>query len=305
LDQEIATNPVAGADAPAPGVAADAPQAAVRAGDGAPDAMSDAAAEADAGEPAAADESEEIEHEGRTYRVPKALKGAFLMQADYTRKTQELAEQRRALDSQHALVEQEARWNREHAAEIGSLVAMDARLQHYGRVDWQAWTQQDPAAAQAAFIDYQQLRDARAATAQSLAQRDAGRRAAQEQQLEARLADGHARLAREIPGWGAELQGRLVEFGVTNGLTRDELENVADPRLVRILHKAYLGEQILNQQRAAARQATQPPPAQPVTTIAARKAPVPVSASSPASDRLSADEWMRRRNAEVARQGRR
>jgi hypothetical protein len=48
-------------------------------------------------EPAAPlDDFEEIEYgEGQKYAVPKALKGAFLMQADYTRKTQELAEQRR------------------------------------------------------------------------------------------------------------------------------------------------------------------------------------------------------------------
>jgi hypothetical protein len=300
LDQEIATTPVAGADAPAPGVAADAPQAAVPAVEDAPDP----AAEAENGQPAE-EEAEDIEHDGRTYRVPKALKGAFLMQADYTRKTQELAEQRRAVEGQQAQAQQEARWNREHAAEIGSLVAIDARLQHYGRVDWQAWTQQDPVAAQAAFIEYQQLRDARAATAQSLAQRDAGRQAAQERQLEARLTEGRAQLARDIPGWGAELQGKLLEYGMANGLSREELDNVVDPRLVRILHKAYVGEQILNQQRAAARQATAQPPAQPVTVIGARKAPQPVSASSPASDRLSADEWMRRRNAEIARQGRR
>ena len=31
--------------------------------------------------------SEEVEHEGRRYRVPKALKDAFLRHADYTRKT--------------------------------------------------------------------------------------------------------------------------------------------------------------------------------------------------------------------------
>jgi hypothetical protein len=40
---------------------------------------------------------EEIEHEGRKYLVPKALKPLLLMQADYTRKTQEVAEQRRAV----------------------------------------------------------------------------------------------------------------------------------------------------------------------------------------------------------------
>src|SRR5262245_52574677 len=43
------------------------------------------------------EESEEIEHDGRKYLVPKALRPLLLMQADYTRKTQEVAEQRRAV----------------------------------------------------------------------------------------------------------------------------------------------------------------------------------------------------------------
>ena len=42
------------------------------------------------------DDSEEVEHEGQKYRIPKALKSALMMNADYTRKTQEVAEQRPA-----------------------------------------------------------------------------------------------------------------------------------------------------------------------------------------------------------------
>ena len=45
-------------------------------------------------------ELEEVEHEGKKYQIPKPLKGALLMQADYTRKTQEVAEQRRAVEEQ-------------------------------------------------------------------------------------------------------------------------------------------------------------------------------------------------------------
>lgn len=36
------------------------------------------------------DDTEEVEHDGQVYRIPRALKGAFLMHGDYTRKTQEL-----------------------------------------------------------------------------------------------------------------------------------------------------------------------------------------------------------------------
>ena len=40
------------------------------------------------------DDTEEVDYEGKKYRVPKDIKDALLRQSDYTRKTQELAEHR-------------------------------------------------------------------------------------------------------------------------------------------------------------------------------------------------------------------
>ena len=47
-------------------------------------------------------DSEEVEHEGKTYRVPKALKDSFLRHSDYTRKTQELAQERQVVHQTYA-----------------------------------------------------------------------------------------------------------------------------------------------------------------------------------------------------------
>src|SRR4051812_34876614 len=50
----------------------------------------------------------EVELDGQVHTLPAALKGAFLRQADYTRKTQELAEHRRALEADRQAVAQAA-----------------------------------------------------------------------------------------------------------------------------------------------------------------------------------------------------
>src|SRR5579883_48300 len=50
----------------------------------------------------------EMELDGQVHTLPGALKGAFLRQADYTRKTQELAHHRRALEIERAQVAQAA-----------------------------------------------------------------------------------------------------------------------------------------------------------------------------------------------------
>src|SRR5687768_12106596 len=49
---------------------------------------------------------EEIERNGRKATIPAWLKPELMMQADYTRKTQELAETRRAFEAERAAAEQ-------------------------------------------------------------------------------------------------------------------------------------------------------------------------------------------------------
>lgn len=61
----------------------------------------------------------EIEHQGQVYRIAAALRSGFLRQADYTRKTQDLALQRRALVAEREALEGriEAMWS-----SVGELV---------------------------------------------------------------------------------------------------------------------------------------------------------------------------------------
>lgn len=299
MDEMTADNP-AGADAPAQEPASDGAGAVQPTTDDTP--QTDAAA---GDGQAAEDDGEDIEHDGKTYRVPKELKESFLRQADYTRKTQELAENRRALESEQARVKQMDTWAREHAVDLGNLVAIDNRLAAYQNVNWQAENARDPVATQAAWIEFQQLRDARNGVVNSLQQRDAQRTQQQRAEHAKQLEAAHAQLAREIPGWNEQKMADLGRYGIDKfGLKADEVDNLSDARLVRILHKAFLWDQHETKQRAAARQATASPPAQPVTVIGARKAPVAIAASNPQSDRLSIDEWAKRRNAELARAGR-
>src|SRR5215204_3179929 len=53
-----------------------------------------------------AEELEEIERNGKKYKIPTALKSELLMQQDYTRKTQEVAEQRRAIEAEQQALEE-------------------------------------------------------------------------------------------------------------------------------------------------------------------------------------------------------
>lgn len=50
-------------------------------------------------EPDADPSLEEVEHEGKTYKLPPEIKGALLRQQDYTQKTQAVAEEKRQVDA--------------------------------------------------------------------------------------------------------------------------------------------------------------------------------------------------------------
>src|SRR3954462_9621136 len=100
--------------------------------------------------------SEEIEHEGRKYLVPKSLKPLLLMQADYTRKTQEVAEQRRAVQAERQALHQTSQ------AELDAYARAATLGQHppqHQQADWVAWHDSDPFASSAATSEYNMLRD--------------------------------------------------------------------------------------------------------------------------------------------------
>jgi len=63
-------------------------------------------------DPCAAPPTARIEHQGQVYEIHAALQGGFLRQADYTRKTQALAEDRMALGAEREALDArlEALW---------------------------------------------------------------------------------------------------------------------------------------------------------------------------------------------------
>jgi hypothetical protein len=238
-----------------------------------------------------AGDGEEIEHEGRKYLVPKALKPLLLMQADYTRKTQEVAEQRRAVQAERQALHQTSQAELDAYAEATTLAG---RLAQYQQVDWRAWHDSDPFAAAAATSDYQMLRDRHSQALGQLSQLHGQRNFLAQQDTARRMEEGRSALAKEIPGWSEDLKARLIGFAAGYGFSRDELDDLeADPRVARVLHAAYGGSRTAETERkvhdlVAAQQV------QPAASVKARGAP-----PAGLDDRLSPDEWVRRRNAQL------
>ena len=206
--------------------------------------------EEDSEEDGGDDDFVEVDYEGQTYRVPPELKDAFLRNADYTRKTQALASERKKIDEERSFSQRRDQITAANLQDYTRIMALSEQIQKYEAVNWQSLQSQDPATAQRLAQEYAQAKQARNDAAQSFQQRIEQRSRDEQRETARQVAEGHAILSREIPDWSPELGAVLKHFAASNfGLTPDELGNVTDPRLVKILYAALRGE--LRGQRAA------------------------------------------------------
>ncbi|WP_298700942.1 hypothetical protein [uncultured Brevundimonas sp.] len=215
-----------------------------------------------------AEEFEDVIRGDKTYKVPKALAAELLMQADYTRKTQEVAEIRKAAETRQAQVEKTERLQAEFAQDIAALGALNARLKPYEQVqDWPTYLRTGGAEAQAHYAEYQALNGERNAFAQTLGQKVQQRQADEQREAAKLIEDGRVELAKHIKGYGPETLSKLETFAAPFGFSPEEIrEAEADPRSIRILHLAQIGHDAL-QARKKTQQLAQAQKTQPVQTL--------------------------------------
>jgi len=238
---------------------------------------------------------EEIELDGEAYRVPPKLKEAVLRHKDYTQKTQEVAELRKATESRFQAVERTAALQAEFAQDISTLGALNAKLEPFNQVrDWPSYIRTGGAQAQADYAEYQALVHQRDGFVSGLGQRVQQRQAEEQRETARQIEQGRAEIAKYIKGYTPEVANKLADFGTNFGFSREEiLQAESDPRSIRILHLAWLGQQSLATQKTTQR-VQQQQALQPVKTIGAKSVP-----AQGLSDRLGMDAWMDRRTSEL------
>jgi hypothetical protein len=238
------------------------------------------------------DDSEEVEFEGKQYKLPKELKEALLRQADYTRKTQEVAEARKAFEAQQQEFVQHVQLQQQTLQDHAQLMTIDQQLEQFGALDWNAVIENDPVQAlklQQQFNTLQQMRGQVATRIQQVQQEQLAR---QHEDRAKRIQSSQEVLAREIKGWspGNELDTALGEYAKSYGLMNPASVLMDVPRAGAILHKAYLYDQLMSKQAKK----PAPEPVKPVTTVKAKS-----TAAQKDPDRMSPDEWLRWRNSQL------
>jgi hypothetical protein len=235
-----------------------------------------------------AEETIEWQEDGKTFKVPAALKDHLLRQGDYTRKTQELAAERKELGALKESIQKAGE------AEINAkaqMVAIDAAIQQYEGINWEALEAQNPQNAARLWRQYSQLGQAREQATKDYTSAVETRGIETQQEAAKRIEQGLAELQRDIPGWSVERAQQLAAFGVEQfGFTRENVESIDDPKIIKMLNYAFLATKQKPKQQA-----------QPALQPAAKVRGGTSTPKTGLDDRLSTEEWVKRRNAQAKR----
>jgi hypothetical protein len=252
-------------------------------------------ADAEEGAEPSEDDSEETEYEGKRYKLPKELKEALLRQADYTRKTQEVAEQRRQIEQAQVDLVARAEAQRALVKDYAKVESIAERVEAYDKVDWQTLSRDDPGAAQQHWIQYQTLKDQQAKLVGEIQAKEQARSLEAQQEIAKQIQQGQEVLAREIKGWGPEAAQKVSRFATENyGVTPQELATITDPRIIKLLHDAMT---LRESQKATqvAKKAAEVVAVKPVKSLGTKTS----AAKDP--NRMTTEEWVKWRNEQVAK----
>lgn len=224
--------------------------------DAEPEAQAEAEADTEAGPED--DPTVTVKIDGKDVEVKLSeLKSGYQRQADYTRKTMEVSEQRKAADAET----QKARQERQ--AYAANLQRMQAQLEgvlqeQQKETNWEQLLQSDPVE----YLRQQHLFQQRQAKYQEVMaeqQRVAAQFQAEQQEAHQRhLQEQHQALLDKLPEWKDAKKAEadriaIREFLLNQGFDEQAVNQVNDARAVVLARKAMLYDQMMSKAQAAAK----------------------------------------------------
>jgi hypothetical protein len=222
----------------------------------APEAQADGASD-DGDDPEYDEESDEEESEEPAYTVKvngeevtvtlDELRQGYSRTQDYTRKTQQLAEQRKMAEAEFEAVRAE----RQQYSQVLNTLQQQIEASAPSEPNWEHLRHNDPIEFAAQWAEHQQ-RQQRLQAVQAEQQRLASIQQQEQAQWIAQVvADERKVLENVIPEWrdpevAKREKGELVEFARKLGFQTEELAGVTDHRVVVALRKAHLYEKLMS-----------------------------------------------------------
>lgn len=212
---------------------------------------------------------EEFEFDGKLYKAPKELKEAVLRHKDYTEKTMALAEERKLAQQEREFIQTQAAFTNKYAEHVAEVKAIESRLKQFDQLDWTQLAEANQAQYLALDRQERQLRDQYQRKIQEVQAVAAEFQREAQTHKEKKLVAGREILRKEFRDQGEDFGQKLFKTGETFGFTKEELEMVDDPRMVRVLNAARQWTELQSAKPGVQKRAEQ---AKPVKVTNARSA---------------------------------
>lgn len=196
-----------------------------------------------------------IKVNGEEIQVPLSeLKNGYQRQSDYTRKTMEAAEQRKAAEAEAAKAAQE---RQAYAANLQRMQAqLEVALQDQQNIDWQTLLNTDPQE----YLRQKHLFEQRqAALRENFAhqqQMSQQMQAEEQARHQSYLQQQHELLMAKLPDWKDAKKAQaeklaIRDYLINEGYTADLVDNLADANMVLTARKAMLFDRMMEKAKAA------------------------------------------------------
>ena len=177
------------------------------------------------------------------------VKDGLLMRADYTRKTQEVAEGRKFVEGKVAEVGQAFQAMQAMPQQFAALTAIDAQLQQFAQADWQRIESEDPLGAIQAKQRLQDLQMQRGQLLGHMQQTHQQFTAYQQKQIQERVQAALPEVKKAIPDFGPEKARALKDLGKSIGYTDAQLASLYDAPPLIALNALYELNKLKAQQK--------------------------------------------------------
>lgn len=244
-------------------------------------------------QPEPEEELEEFDWNGKKVKGPKGLKDGLMMQADYTKKTQEVANTRKELEARAQRLDQQFAASDEYLDARADLRGVAKELERFKDYDWSTYQQHrltDPLSADEAWNYAQHLRAQKGQLEAQIQQHEGRRTAEAQQEIAKRMQETHDHVKANLKGWTPETDKQVIDFALSKGVTREQMQGMMNPLVYEMLYLARIGQNALSKPAPAQKPAAQP---QPSRTVGGRATP----GARKSLAEMSMDEYVAARKA--------
>tara|TARA_A100000172_G_C3041924_1_gene110838 strand:- start:499 stop:1512 length:1014 start_codon:yes stop_codon:yes gene_type:complete len=173
------------------------------------------------------------------------LRNGYQRQADYTRKSQSLAEQRKAYEANLEAVQAE---RNQYVQVLENMSAnQNAELQRFENINWQELKDTDTLEYMEKRLEYQEAKE-------KISELNNERYRVQQQNesematvLQEKIQKEAELLVQQLPEYAnpdSNLKNDLRNYGIGLGFSEQEIDGITDHRVVMVLHKAMMQDQM-------------------------------------------------------------